>query len=92
MPFIVHQNYMHHVPTEPDRKLRPWCVYPDTVLPVIPTNCPRNWLPTATVDTALVAQVEREYCGECPPIEPADLVEPAAPTPSKFAPPEEEPI
>jgi hypothetical protein len=65
MPYIVHQDFKHHVTEVPQAEYLPWVVYPDGS--TFPENFPAVWKPVAMLP-AIEAQVAREYAGHPPPV------------------------
>lgn len=65
MPYVVHQDFKHHVATSPQVEYLPWVIYPDDT--VFPADFPAVWKPPTLV-AAIEAQVAREYGGNPPPV------------------------
>ena len=70
MPWVLHQDYSHHVEAEPDTSLAPWYQYDRKV--VIDPLLPVRWLPGDKVP-ALAEQVASEFAGDPPPIRPKPM-------------------
>lgn len=73
MPWVVHQDYAHHINAEAVRVLAPWHLF-DRDASIDP-RIAKVWLPDAKIP-ALEAQVEREYMGDPPPVALLPLPEP----------------
>lgn len=76
MPWVIHQDYAHHVSAAPERVLAPWHLFGRAV--AIPIGIAKVWLPAAKVG-ALEQQVEREYEGDPPPVDPKPIPDPPRP-------------
>lgn len=78
MPWRVFQDYAHHIETPPERVLAPWHLYPANA--VIPEGIDKGWLPEFKVPL-LEAQVQAEYGGDPPPVQPRPIPDPYVPEP-----------
>jgi hypothetical protein len=73
MPWVIFQDYAHHIEDQPVRVLAPWHLFaPDAK---IDARLPKVWLPEPKVPL-LEQQVANEYQGDPPPVNPQPIPEP----------------